>query len=159
MALKASQLPQVFCMIYFYLSMWMLAHIKGIILAKSAQKLYLPICLVDDGFDAFKHLWFNKGHKSVPVVFWVKASSGSCGVDKMGVCLCLYLKTINIKQLFVHISGNKQSIYGNGLTMLGSLIMWTIYTNKFTFGHLKLRFRPPSVLCNTFIFFLVMFFM
>ena len=29
----------------------------------------------------------------------------------------------------------------NGLAMLGSLVMSTVYTNKFTFGQLKLRFE------------------
>ena len=29
--------------------------------------------------------------------------------------------------------------YGNGLAMLGSLVMCTVYTNTFTLGQLKLR--------------------
>ena len=39
--------------------------------------------------------------------------------------------------LFVHMSGNNQSIYGHALVMLGSLC--TVYTNTFTRGQLKLR--------------------
>ena len=72
--------------------------------------------MVGDGF-AFKHSCFNKGNKT---------------------CFSAVLVETNIKWLFVHMSGNKQSIYGNGLAMLVSLVMCTVYTNKFTFRHLKL---------------------
>ena len=30
-------------------------------------------------------------------------------------------------------------VYGNGMAMLGSLAMCTVYTNTFSFGQLKLR--------------------
>ena len=38
-------------------------------------------------------------------------------------------------------SGNKQisKVYGNGLDMLASLVMCTVYTNTDTFGQVKLR--------------------
>ena len=32
-----------------------------------------------------------------------------------------------------------RKVYGNGLAMLGSLVMSTVYTNEFIIGKLKLR--------------------
>ena len=40
-----------------------------------------------------------------------------------------------ICRIYVKIS----KVYRNGLSMFGRLIMCTVYTNKFTFGQLKLR--------------------
>ena len=45
---------------------------------------------------------------------------GSCVVDKMAVCLCFYLQRITITWLFVPMSVNKQSIYGNSLAILAA---------------------------------------
>ena len=39
--------------------------------------------------------------------------------------MCSYLKT--------------SKVYGNGMAMLGSLVMGTLYPSKSTFGQLKLR--------------------
>ena len=43
----------------------------------------------------------------------INTLSGSCFkfAEKMAVCLCLYPQASNIKWLFIHMSGNKQSIY------------------------------------------------
>ena len=41
--------------------------------------------------------------------------------------------------LLVHICLEISKVYGNGLLMLSSLVMCTVYTNTFPFGQLKLR--------------------
>ena len=45
----------------------------------------------------------------------IKTLSGSWLVEKMAVCLHFYPQTINIKWLFVNMSGNEQGICGTGL--------------------------------------------
>ena len=57
-----------------------------------------------------------------------------CFVDKPADCLYFYLQTINIKLLCLHMSGYKPST-----CIWDSLVMYTVYTNKFTVGQLKLR--------------------
>ena len=53
-------------------------------------------------------------------------------VEKMAASLRLYLQDINICL-------EESKVYGNGLAMLGSLLMYISYTNKITFGQAKLR--------------------
>ena len=49
-------------------------------------------------------------------------------------------QTITIKWLFVHVSGNINSIYGNNMAMLiGSLVMCTVYTNTFIVSQLEVE--------------------
>ena len=55
------------------------------------------------------------------------------------VFLFIKWQTINIKWLFVHVCLEISRAYGNGLAMLGSLAMCSVYTSKFTFVQLKLR--------------------
>ena len=101
---------------------------------------------------ACKHLGFNKGNKCQCSLGWKHYQHIIRELGffyKMAVCLCFYSQTINIKWLFIHISGNKQIVYENSLTMLGSLIMCTAYTNKFTVGQLKLRL---GLECHTHIY-------
>ena len=58
------------------------------------------------------------------------------------MAVCLFLSTNNQHKMVIclYMSGNKHSIrvYGNGL-MLSSLVMHTVYTNKFILGQLELR--------------------
>ena len=70
--------------------------------------------------------------------------SGSYFVDKMVICLCFYLQTINIKWLFVHMLENKliSKVYRNVLPILGSLAMCNVYTSEFIYGTLKSRLGP-----------------
>ena len=56
----------------------------------------------------------------------------------MAVCECFYPQPINIKWLSA-IGLKISNVYGYGLAMLGSLVMFTVYTNKFAFGQVKLR--------------------
>ena len=82
-------------------------------------KLYFPICLVDDGLDMPSSIYVSikaiKCASDSNQCFFLGENinttlSGSCFVDKMVVCLHFYSQTIDIKRLFVHMSGNKQSI-------------------------------------------------
>ena len=59
--------------------------------------------------------------------------SGSYLGEKMTACLYFYLHTFNIKLLEI------SKVHGNGLTMLSSLGMCTVYTNEYTCCLLKLR--------------------
>ena len=86
---------------------------KCTILTKSAQIIFTySRCWF--GY-AFNHLWFNKVNKTCVIGVLSKniinTLSGSYFVDKIAACVCLYRQTINIKWLFVHMSGNKQSIW------------------------------------------------
>ena len=56
----------------------------------------------------------------------------------MAACLHLYLQVIDINgYLSIRLEINK--VYGSGVAMLGILVICTVYTNKLTFGQLKLR--------------------
>ena len=83
-------------------------------------------CLVDNGLD-MPSIIYNS-IKRVSVVFlWVKTSSAHCQravllTKWLFVYYALYLQTINVKQLFVYMSGNKQSI-------------WTQLSHVRQFGH------------------------
>ena len=86
------------------------------VLSKSKHnqlKLYLPMCLVDDGLDMY--LWFNRGNKPcfmVLLLFWLKTPIHYQVVvllTKQLISLHFYLQIINIK--CVHMSENKQSIW------------------------------------------------
>ena len=79
-------------------------------------------------------------HGSV-VFFWMKTSSTHYqgAVLLTNWLFVYYAQTINITRLFVHMSGNKQSIYENGLALLGGLAMCTVHTNIFTCDQLELR--------------------
>ena len=97
---------------------------------------------------------FNKGNNTYFNIVVLRGEttittlSGSCFVHKMAVCLCFYLQTISIKQvMYLDIS----KVHENDLAMLGSLVMCTVYTNKFTFQLIKAQIGPlnkDSRLCN-----------
>ena len=70
----------------------------------------------------------------------INTLSGGGFRENMDVYLHLYLQTTNIKMVICQyrcLEINKS--YGNGLAMLDSLVMCTVYTNTFTFGQLKVR--------------------
>ena len=65
---------------------------------------------------AFKQSWFNKSNGACfSVVILgeniINTSPGRRFIDKMAVCLHFYPQTINIKYLFIRMSGNKESIW------------------------------------------------
>ena len=72
------------------------------------------------------------------VIFWVKTIAHDQGaVDKMAVLL-MHLSTYNGFLSICH-SLEVSKVYRNSLAMLGSMVMYTVYTNTLTFGLLKLR--------------------
>ena len=101
----------------------------------------MPICSVDDGLDMPSSIYDSvrtiKHFNAVILGENINTLSGSCSVDRMSVCLCFYPQSTINGYLSIYLEISK--VYGNGLVMLGSLIMCTVYTNKFTFGQLKLR--------------------
>ena len=95
-------------------------------------KLYLSICLVD-GLDYDMPSSMYDSISTIKMYFSgillgesINTLSGSC--TKQLVCLHFYLQTMHIKQLFVHMSGNKQSIYRNGLAIFSTLVMIVLFT-------------------------------
>ena len=70
----------------------------------------------------------------------IKTSQGSCFVEKMAVCLQCYPQTIQNKMVICPYGWKyARHIYGNGLAVLDSLVMCTVYNKTITFDQLKLR--------------------
>ena len=70
------------------------------------------------------------------VFFWVTTSSTHYQFAilltkwRLVGWLCIYPQKNGYLSMCLEIS----TLYGNGLTLLGSLVMCTVYTNTFTFG-------------------------
>ena len=103
-------------------------------------KLYLPDCLVEDGLDMPSSIYDSIKHVSVMSFCMTTSSTHYQGAVLLtNDCLFTFLSANNRHKTVIYMSRNKQNICGNVLANLGSLVMCTVYTNKFTFGRLKLR--------------------
>ena len=115
----------------------LLTVLRGTILAKSAKVIFVYL---------FGRWWFVympsniydsiRAIKRVLVVCGniINTLSGCYMFCWQNGCLFTFLSRDNQHKIIVSICMEISKVYGNGLAMLGSVVMCTVYTNKFTFG-------------------------
>ena len=119
-------------------------HTFNVLSLQNQLKLYLSICLIDDGWDIPS--WICDSIRAIKHVlvmfFWVKTSSthyeGAVLLTKwLFIYVLIHKQSTYISYLSICLVISK--VYRIGLAMLGSLVVCTVYTNKCTSGQLKLR--------------------